>query len=147
MRHLTVRHIALVLIVLMAPGCIAARDKFVVFPLQQQSTDQVAADRAACEAFAKANKNNAEAIQNAGMGALLGGGAGALQGTIHGAYLGRAGQGAGIGVGVGAGMGLAVGAIAGIVADHQRYLRVYAMCMQLRGYSLTGSLRDFGFST
>lgn len=140
------KFLTLFLIVLIAaPGCTSAKRKFVVFPMQQQDPDRVAADRAACEAFASDNRNNDEALQNAGMGALLGAGTGALNGAVQGAFRGAAGQGAGIGAAVGAAIGLSIGVVAGIIADHQRYLRIYAMCMQLRGYSLTSSLEEFGF--
>jgi hypothetical protein len=132
-------------ILILTSGCVSARDKFVVFPMQQQDPDRVAADRLECEAFAKLNKNNRELAQNAAFGAAFGAGAGALNGAIQGAYLGRAGQYTAIGAGVGAGMGLAAGAIAGAVADHQRYLRIYATCMSLRGYTVTGSIEEFGF--
>lgn len=135
----------LLIVVLVGSGCVSAIDKFVVFPVNGQDPDRVAADRLECEAFASANKNNREALQGAGMGAAFGAGAGAINGAIQGAFVGRAGQYTAVGAGVGAGMGLAAGAIAGIIADNQRYLRVYALCMNIRGYALTGSLEEFGF--
>ena len=133
------RVVAVLVLACLATGCVSAQQKFVVFPTQGQQSEQIATDRLECEAFAKANRNNNEFLQAAGFGALYGAGAGALNGAVQGAYTRiGAGQGAGIGAGAGAAMGLAVGALAGVIADHQRYLRVYAMCMQLRGYALTG---------
>ena len=119
-------------------GCVPAMKRVVVIPGRDQSVEQMAADKASCEQFAVENRNNAEALSKAGLGAAIGAGGGALLGAIGGAYgTSGAGGGAGYGAAIGGASGLLFGLIGGIAEDHQRYIRVYKLCLAHRGYSVT----------
>ena len=119
-------------------GCASAVQRVVVIPGRDQTVEQMSADKAQCEQFALDHRNNAEALSKAGLGAAIGAGGGAVLGAIGGAYgTAGAGTGAGYGAAIGGASGLLVGLIGGIAEDHQRYIRVYKLCMANRGYAVT----------
>jgi hypothetical protein len=134
-----VRPLALALILSLAlTACASGPHRFVAFPTAGQDFSQTVFDQEYCDRFARANKNDDNALIGAGMGALAGGAYGAAYGTLAAAAVGSSlKQGSLIGLGAGLAVGVTAGVIAGAVADHQRYLRVYAMCMALRGYAVT----------
>ena len=118
-------------------GCASATQRAIVLPTQGQSAEKVAADKVDCETFATENRSNDQALTRAGMGALVGGVGGAATGALTGAFSGATGRLTGYGASVGLVWGLLSGAVQGLAADHQRYVRVYKMCMSQRGYAAT----------
>ena len=134
------RFITCLVVVGVLSGCASATQRVVVLPTQGQSAEKVAADKVDCETFATENRSNDQALTRAGMGALVGGVGGAATGALTGAFSGASratGRLTGYGASVGLVWGLLSGAVQGLEADHQRYVRVYKMCMSQRGYAAT----------
>ncbi len=123
---------------LLLVGCATARERFVVFPMRGQDATQVEKDRDECETLAQTHRNSDDATLGAALGLGVGAGSGAAVGAVAGSFFGRAGWGAGYGAATGAVTGLAAGITAGAMSDHQRYLRIYAVCMASRGYNVAG---------
>lgn len=132
------RKVTLALLAFSLAGCATASERFVVFPIRGQTPEQIERDRAECEALAQAKRNDANALAGLGIGTAGGAAAGAALGAVSGAFFDQAGWGAGYGAATGATAGLITGLSYGVAADHNRYLAIYVVCMQTRGYNVAG---------
>jgi hypothetical protein len=119
-------------------GCAAPGARLAAFPTRGQTAEQAEQDRAACQAYAEANKNNRAALAAAGVGLLGGGAYGAATGAITGAFAGQTGTGAGYGAAIGALTGLLAGWIGGVVEERRHLDAIFAACMGARGYTVGG---------
>lgn len=130
--------VGLLCLVLLVTGCATVP----AGPMAQESqrtAEQIAADRAACEASARQAEDSRVLRAALGSGLLAGGlvmlygaGEGAFWGAISG---GSRSEGAWIGAAVGAGVGLIVGTVAGVAKAREaqgRYESAYENCLSER---------------
>lgn len=118
-------------VVLIGFGCASASETFVHFPVRGQSSERLKADQGECERIAQEKKQE---VQAGATGAAVGGLGGAAMGAVTGAI----GGGIGIDTAVGAAVGALVGLFTGLGEDDARYKRIYAACMNARGYTVGG---------
>lgn len=137
--------VALVLaLVVVTQGCSAARRTALPYPAEGQSTEQRAADMAACDAWATAETaavtqdDPSRGIKTLG-GVLLGSALGAASGAAAvGAGGGPAGAAAAVGATIGAISGGLAAAVGDSVAERQMTADGFRNCMIAHGYVVEG---------
>ena len=111
------------------------------YPGQGQSALQMSRDQSECEAWARQQTGYDPATdiaKGSAIGGIIGAIGGAAAGAAIGAVTGNPGTGAAIGAAAGGIGGIGVGGGMNFSKSRQGYERAYAVCMQSKGYTVSG---------